>query len=137
VTTASIIETSPRAADWLRVFGRLTDIPLRSPFAIRVNVPGRSNVSAYLLDISFITPEERLRLVNHIADRFNLTPAEVDRDLDAQGVPILAEDVLVSIPQGLALSMLGDVDPFDLEEEEVDWDDDGCGYDGEDDDEDF
>ena len=137
MTTATIHETSPRASDWLRVFGRLTDIPLRGPFVIRVNVPGRSNVRAYLLDIAALDPEERLRLVNHIATRFNIPPAEVDRDLDAEGVPILAEDVLVSIPQGLALSMMGGDDPFDLEDEEVDWDDDNCGWDGEDDDDYF
>jgi len=137
MTTASIHETSTRAADWLHVFGRLNDIPLRSPFAITVDVPGRSNVSAYLLDVSLITAEERLRLVNHIANRFNLPHSEVERDLDAHGVPILAEDVLVSIPQGLAMSMMADVDPFDLEDEVVDWQDDHCGWDGEDDDDDY
>jgi len=141
MTTATIHETSPRASDWMHVFGRLNDIPLRGPFAIKVNVPGRSSVSAYLLDVSLLTAEERLRLVNHIANRFNLPPAEVDRDLDAQGVPVLAEDVLVSVPQGLAFSMMDEVDPFDLEEEDVDWDaddydDEDIYLDDEDDDED-
>ena len=137
MTTATILETSPRAANWQHIFGRLTDVPLCSPFPILVHVPDHQNALAYLLDVSLITPEERLRLVNHIAKYFSQTHAEVERDLDVHGVPILAEDVLVSIPQGLAMSMLGGDDPFDLEDEVVDWQDDHCGYDGEDDDDDF
>ncbi len=130
MTTATILESSPGADDWQHVFGRLHDIPLRSPFAIKVNVPGRDNARAYLLDVSLITNEERLRLVNHISIRFNLPHSEVERDIDSIGVPILADDVIVSIPQGLAMSMIDD--PFDIEEE-TDWGDDGCGYDGDDD----
>ena len=126
--TITILESSPRAANWLHIFGRLTDIPIRSPFPIRVHVPDHQNALAYLLDVSLITNEERLRLVNHLAKYFSLTHAEVERDLDSDGVPILADDVIVSIPQGIALSMIND--PFDLDEE-IDWQDDHCGYDGE------
>ena len=123
MTTATLLETSPRAADWRHIFGRLTDIPLRGPFAIQMDLPGHPKASAYLLDVSLISSEERLRLVNHIAARFNLDRAEVERDLDAQGVPILAEDVAVYIPQGLALSMMPDWDDdLDDDEDEDSWD---------------
>ena len=106
--TITILESSPRAANLLHIFGRLTDIPISSPFPIRVHVPDHQNALAYLLDVSLITPEERLRLVNHLAKYFSLTHAD---------------------PQGIALSM--SMSEWDYEE-----DDDGhecpCGCEGDD-----
>ena len=106
-TTATISEKSPRAERWQRVFQRLTDIPLLSPLSIRVSVPEKGTTDAYLLDLDMLKPDERERLIQDIASRFDIPLEEVRRDI-VRGVPILAEDLIVSIPQGLALSMMAD-----------------------------
>lgn len=116
-TTATISESSERAADWQKVFGRLHDIPLKSPFPLAVNVPGKVGVMAYFLDLVALTDDERTRLIDHIAERFKLPRDQVVIEIGAAGVPILANDVFVLIPQGLALSVTPD---FDIELEE-DW----------------
>jgi hypothetical protein len=65
---------------------------------------------AYQLDLDAITTRQRMRLVDELADRFELEPADVDRDLDKMGVPILATDVTVS-SRDQALVMGLDVQP--------------------------
>jgi hypothetical protein len=126
MTTATILETSPRAADWQKVFGRLRDIPLKSPFPLAINVPGKPGVMAYFLDLATLTDDERARLIDHIAERFAIQRDQVAIDIGAAGVPVLAEDVLISIPQDLALSM----SEWDYEED--DDDECPCGCEGDD-----
>jgi hypothetical protein len=116
--TATIHETSPRAADWRGVFGRLDNIPLQGPLPQAMRVPEKGEVLAYLLDLASITLDERQRLVAYIAGRFNLSPVEVERDLDQTGCPILSDDLLVTVPASLALAMMDD---FDTERDEDDW----------------
>jgi len=116
-TTATIVESSPRAADWQKIFGRLNDIPLQGPLPTFANLPGEPNMPIYLLDLSAITLDERSRMIDHIVTRFNLLRADVERDLDAQGMPILVDDIIVSIPHGLALSMMPDDDEDEDEDE--------------------
>lgn len=96
VTTAAIRKDSPRAADWLRVFGGL-EVPIRSPIAHRAELPGRDPGDVFLLDVAALTAEQTDRLVDFLADRFHADPAEVRADLadPNHGVPILAEDVVV------------------------------------------
>lgn len=132
-TTANIFESSPRAADWEKIFHRLHDIPLRGPLPMPVHLPGIGVKQAYMLDLSAITLDERQRLVEHLAERFNLLPVQVEYDLDRVGVPILADEVLISVPPGLAFSMMPDFDDdddgddaelrFDEEDEMDDWED--------------
>lgn len=116
-TTATIIETSPRAADWQAIFGRTCDIPLKGSRPSVANRPGLGYAYVYKLDLLAITADERQCLIEHIVTRFSLLRDQVERDLDERGVPILAEDVLVSTPQDLAVSMLaGFEDEPDVDE---------------------
>lgn len=115
---ATISKTSPRAADWRGVFGRLDNIPLQGPLPIVCKLPGKGESACYMLDLQAITPEERERLIDYIAIRFGSSRKVVEDSLDDVGMPIVADDVLVSIPQGLALSMMLD---FDTERQEDDW----------------
>lgn len=94
--TAHIVGDSPRAGDWLHVFGG-PSVPITSPVPIRANLPGHPDTLIYLVDLPLLTPEQRTRLVEHIAGRFGIPVAEVETDLDASGYPILADDVIVSI----------------------------------------
>lgn len=105
LTTATVYDEE-RAALWARVFpqpNRETPaVPIVSIIPILVEVPGSyvraehdTPQRAYQLDLRAITTRQRMRLVEELADRFELEPADVDRDLDKVGVPILATDVVV------------------------------------------
>jgi hypothetical protein len=91
-TFAVIQEKSDRYPWWLEVFEG-DKAPIKSILSHRVNVPGKSDVLAYELDIAALTPEMRERLVNSIAKRFGQNPAFVEFDLDNVGCPILADGV--------------------------------------------
>ena len=98
--TVTIREDSPRAADWMKVFGTLT-VPVTnalSPATITLNTPGRQGeTQAYFLDLKALTPQQRRRLVEHIATRFGAAPDQVTAQIDEHGVPILEEDTTAVI----------------------------------------
>lgn len=96
---------SPRAADWLEVYGGL-DVPLESP------VPERraadhdpSDVRLfYRVAVDKLTPEQRERLIAFVM-RKNEWPRAVVEDLidGDHGAPVLAEDVSVSFDARLVM----------------------------------
>jgi len=90
----SLRPDSPRAADWLAVFSRLDHIPITGYLPIVADLPDRPNSAIYLLDLPRVTPDERERLVQHIAARFNIPAHEVERYLDREGCPLLAADTI-------------------------------------------
>lgn len=94
-TFATIRPQAERAAWWLEVFGG-DRCPIKSILPHRASLPGHPNALVYELDLAALTPEMRERLVASIAKRFNLSPAFVEFDLDNEGVPVLADDVVVS-----------------------------------------
>lgn len=108
IINASIRPTSLRAANWLKVFGRLDGIPLLSEVRVLADLPGKPSVWVYMLDVAKLTDEERLRLVDHIAATFNFSAEEVARDLYTVGVPMLAEDVVVTVQASLFEQWAGD-----------------------------
>lgn len=60
------------------------------------SVPGKPDVLIYEMDLKAISDEQRQRLVESIAARFDLPPDQVAKNIDEEGVPILAEGVSVS-----------------------------------------
>lgn len=94
--TATIYESSERAASWREIFGSHT-IPIRSPHPIRANVANITDGLFYQIDLRQITPEQRARMVAHITRAFTIPAAEVDATLDSVGCPILADDVRVTV----------------------------------------
>jgi len=93
-TTATINESSPRAADWQKVFGSL-EVQIKSPASHLVNILDEPK-EAYFLDLDSLTEKQMTRLVSHIAWKFHVLQSVVERDLKERGCPILAEDVIVS-----------------------------------------
>lgn len=85
-----------RVAAWRAVFGD-SQIYIRSFFPTLANLPGIGEAAVYELDLALLTADQRQRLVNHIANKFNVPADEVDADLDMVGCPILAEDVFVAV----------------------------------------
>ncbi len=95
--TASLIKSSSRYEDWIKVFG-VAQVQVLEPMPRRANVCGKPETEIYLLDLKALTPEQLGRLVAHISEKFKIPREEVERDIYRQGVPILAEDVGVPIP---------------------------------------
>lgn len=94
--TATISKESPRYAIWMQVYGSDT-VYIQSPIPYEAEIVDLGEQSIYMLDLELLTSEQRERQIAHIAERFELDPAEVEAELDEHGVPILAEDVTVTI----------------------------------------
>lgn len=89
--------TDPKqAAEFERIFGTTT-VHVKSPFPELSELTGKPAVPAYMLDLSLITDEQRHALIRHIADKFCIPLGEVAVTLDMHGVPILAEDCMVTV----------------------------------------
>lgn len=100
-----------RAARWREVFGT-DEVQVLSPVPSRANLPGFDVPQlVYLLDFSAVTPEARGRLVQQTAKRFGVDTAVVDADLEREGMPILAEHVIVTCTDMGVLMSLMDDDP--------------------------
>lgn len=94
--TAILNSQSPRHADWQAIFGSDL-VPLVSPSRYSANFGNEEfNVEIYKLDIAALDAGQRERLVNYVAAKFSVMPAEVERQLDNQGFPIREADVNVA-----------------------------------------
>jgi DNA-binding transcriptional regulator YbjK len=93
----TVTVTNPeRATDWQNILGRTT-VVVQSPIPQRANLPGHHDSLIYLLDLEVLTTEEVDRLVEHLARRFDIPQSDVARDLREMGVPILADDCIVTV----------------------------------------
>ena len=55
--------------------------------------------NVYMLDLRKLTDEQTARLIEHMATKFGLACSEVQRDLYQHGVPILADDLIITTDQ--------------------------------------
>jgi hypothetical protein len=87
-----------READFERVYGSTT-VQVKSPIPHYATLPGFDEPQlVYLLDLEWAEREgHRARLVEFIAERFDQDPAYVDRHLDKEGMPILAESTVACV----------------------------------------
>jgi hypothetical protein len=105
--TTATIHDEHRVAVWGSIFPGAV-VPIKSILPSRADLPGHPDALVYFLDLNAITDEQRQKLIEALAALFGLTEDEVRNDLP-RGVPILADDVIVSsTDQGLLLSMMGD-----------------------------
>lgn len=89
--------TNPeRAAEWEAILGTTT-VYIKSPIPTPASLPGHPEALIYELDLNLITNEQCQKLIQHIANKFDIPLHVVERELPAQGVPILADDCTVSI----------------------------------------
>lgn len=123
--TAIISKDDPRAELWQYVLGCL-EVPLKHP------VPEKTNFGlCYAADPTKLTPEQRERLIEKMAEKFHLQRSEVVEDLEKGFLPIKAENVTLNICpdhfRAIALSddYMDDPDDFDQDpwEDEDDFDD--------------
>jgi hypothetical protein len=94
--TATIINPD-RKTDWLTALQTDT-LPIKSPVSHLADLAGIARpVPVYDVDLAAFTPDQRQSLVAHIAERFDLDLADVEAKLDKHGLPILANDVTVTV----------------------------------------
>lgn len=92
---AHLFPQSPRYAEWERILGT-NEVPLRSSMPFRATL-GEDSDSVYLLDTEKLSPEQRSRLIQHVAKKFGAEQAEVAAQLDQdRHFPIREADVVVA-----------------------------------------
>jgi hypothetical protein len=98
-TTGAINPDCERADWWREAFGGL-EVPLVSPVAQLWLVPGVDGVEGehlvYQVDVSKLGGDQIDRVARVVAAQFDLDVASVRADIEREGIPILAEDVVVS-----------------------------------------
>jgi hypothetical protein len=84
-----------RGDEWERVCGTRT-FPVINWEPIMATLPGRPGKSAvWIVNLLLLDEETRGKIVTHLAAKFGEPREQVRRDIDAQGIPILAEEAFV------------------------------------------
>jgi hypothetical protein len=88
--------TGERGREWKRVAG--TDyFPVLSPIPVMGDLPGIGLSRVYLLAIDQMEPNILSRIVAHLSGKFGMTAEETQAELDKGGIPILADDCMVTV----------------------------------------
>jgi hypothetical protein len=93
--TSTLNPQGPNYEDWLKILGTGA-VPLISPRWRLAEVAGEKNVPIFLLNIRGLTLSQRARMVNSLAQRYNLSISEVETEIAKTGIPIRTADVIVS-----------------------------------------
>lgn len=81
---------------WKRVFRPDGNVPITCPIPVgRANLAGKQ-AEFYLIDFDRVSYSQKEALIFEMAEKFNLAPAEIRRDIKDQGAPVKAEGVFVS-----------------------------------------
>jgi len=81
---------------FVSIFGRDT-VSVISPMPMRVELEGRGVEFVYMLDLREISPEEKARLIDALAETFGSPRQEVENDLNTRGLPIIASGCIVTV----------------------------------------
>lgn len=92
----SVTVTGERAEEFREIFGTTT-VPVVSPFSEIAELGDTGEHECFMLDLERISHEQYDRLVAHIARKFGTDEAAVAASLRERGLPIKAEDCLMSI----------------------------------------
>lgn len=93
---ATISEDDPRSEIWRHVKAD-GQIPLKHPLVVTATGGPFVGDKFYEGDPSRLTEEEKIRLVERLCERFELTTDEVHHELDRGILPIRADNVIVAI----------------------------------------
>lgn len=123
-TDFRVIVMGERAVDFEAVFGSAT-VCVQSPTAQLADIEGEMK-RVYLLDLDTLTDEQKDRLVQHLARKSGCSESIVSAGLEAVGLPIVAEETILTIEKLLRwLDLSDEPEPFGLFD---DVDDEHDGY---------
>ncbi len=94
-TTATISKDSPRYEEWLDVLGTDT-VQVKGWLLPEWAIVLGEKKLVWQLDLDQLTEEQMGRLISHIARKFSIERREVVETIRQIGVPLLAEDLIVS-----------------------------------------
>lgn len=86
---------SERQKLWNKIFYN-GKVPITCPVPVGFGNLAGQGAEFYLIDFDRVSFAEKEALIFEMAERFNLAPAEVRRDIETQGAPVKAEGVLVA-----------------------------------------
>ena len=95
--TVTILESSPRAVDFMKIFGR-REVHIKSFIQQLIQLPDFDEPQpCYLLDLEFVSEDELTRLAIHLSEKFNANLDAVVAALRLTEMPILASDCIVTV----------------------------------------
>lgn len=96
-----------RAQLFLHVFGTPT-VYVENPIGEMANLPGKGACHVYKLDMAEVTPEQKAQLASALSARFGIPLPEITVAIEDQGIPVLAEDCVLTVTGAAARSLFGD-----------------------------
>ncbi len=100
-----------RQEEWKRIF-REGRIPIVSPIP-KVGLLAGQESPYYQIDFDRVSFAEKEALIFAMAEKFDLAPMEIRRDIEKHGAPIKGDGVTLSICQIHGLAMMPDEEPSD------------------------
>jgi hypothetical protein len=88
--------SGPNYQSWREIFGD-SQVPLKNPTPVKAELGAEKDVEVYLLNLAATTLRVRARLLGTLAQKFRCPVYEVEQELNKNGLPIRAEDVIVSV----------------------------------------
>lgn len=84
-----------RQERWKRIF-RDGKIPITCPIPVSHGNLAGQEADFYLIDFDRVSFAEKEALIFEMAEKFDLAPVEIRRDIEKQGAPVKAESVCVA-----------------------------------------
>ena len=88
-----VVKDSERGKEFMEVFGTVM-VFVKSPIPKFIITPEKEKALAYFLDIDLLTKKQRKNLVRHLSKKFKQSIAEVEKDLETKGIPVLKKDTI-------------------------------------------
>jgi len=71
-------------------------VPITCPLPVGVGNLAGQEAEFYLIDFDRVSYAEKELLISEMAEKFDLAPVEVKKDIEDRGCPVKAESVIVS-----------------------------------------
>lgn len=92
--TCHLLTSSPRYENWRKIL-ESDEAPIISPTPIKALL-GAEMADVFRLNISKLTADQKSRLIDFIAEKFHVARATAQHEIETNGFPIRAEDVVVA-----------------------------------------
>jgi hypothetical protein len=92
--TCHLLTSSPRYESWRKIL-ESDEAPIVSPTPIKALL-GAEMADVFRLNIAKLTADQRSRLIDFIVQKFNVAEATAQSEIEVNGFPIRAEDVVVA-----------------------------------------
>jgi hypothetical protein len=92
--TCHLMKSSPRYEKWREIL-QSDEAPIISPTPVKALL-GAEMADVYRLSVAKLSFDQRSRLIDFIVEKFNVARATAQSEIEVNGFPIRAEDVVVA-----------------------------------------